>query len=302
MSFDLSWFWNWLQGVVDTIASWFNSLWGVAQQITNTGQGLFAGLATVASGLWDSLRWLADQIYGGLKWFYDGLVSIGEALKGFGEWIWNALAGIPSAIYGFGQWLWNGLLWVANVVGQALANVWNAIVEGIEWLWNQLVNAYNAFVEGINTWWTNTIVWFRQKLKQTIMADLTIFMSWKGAEKALERGDWKAIMILPVGALAGAFAGAVFAEIVDAMIPTPSTTVFQLVPSMTLPSISLPRVTAPYVPTPAVPAAPEVPAIGYGLPYDIILDLGLNIVIDTSTESSDTTLNIPSTVVETEIT
>lgn len=266
MSLSIEWFWEWLQNAVSTIASWLSSLWDTAKQIENTGQGLFSGLVAVASGLWDAIRWFADQIYSGLKWFYDGLKAVGDAVYGFGQWLYNALSGIPGAIYSFGQWIWSGMLWVANTVSSAIASAINTLLEGIEWIWNQLAGMVQSVADAVNKWWTDTMIFMRRKLKQTLMADITIYMTWKAVEKAVERGDFKSVLMMPLLGIAGVIGGGIFAEIIDSFIPVPSTQTFPLVPTITLGEIKLPRISAPQTPTPSTPILMKEYYVSISLP------------------------------------
>ena len=310
MSLSIEWFWEWLQNAVNTIASWLGSLWDTAKQIENTGQGLFSGLVAVASGLWDAIRWFADQIYNGLKWFYDGLKAVGDAVYGFGQWLYNAFSGIPSAIFGFGQWIWNGMLWVANTVSSAIASAINTLLEGIEWIWNQLAGMVQSVADAVNKWWTDTMIFMRRKLKQTLMADITIYMTWKAVEKAVERGDFKSVLMMPLLGIAGVIGGGIFAEIIDSFIPVPSTQTFPLVPTITLGEIKLPRISAPQTPTPSAPihmkeyyvsiSLPSIePEVASSLPQGIYLQLP-SIEPEISTSSSHgIVLQLPEIVAET---
>mgnify|MGYP000377265959 CR=1 FL=1 len=273
MSFDLSWFWNWLSGVIDQIRNWFSGIWDTVQQITNTGQGLFSGLSVLASAIWDSIKYFGQRIYEGLKWFFDGLKSLGEGVAKLGEWIWNALANLPNAIQNLGQWIWNGILWIAKTVGEVISMLWNLVAEGIEWVWNNLVSGINTFIDSVNVWWTNTFKLLRQKLKQTIVADVTIYFTWKSMEKSVESGDGWKVLLMPLYAVAGAIGGGIFAEMIDSFVPNPETTTYPLIPTVNIPTISLPRTTPPAIPTPTEPSPVPKPTVGYGLPYDVELEV-----------------------------
>lgn len=99
------------------------------------------------------------------------------------------------------------------------------------------VTAVSGFFSGIittvNAWWTGLITTFRKKIIQTIQADLTITMAWKGAERILQPQSGKDIMYGIFGIAASPLVGYFVGMIVDAVVPLPSAGSYPLVPSIT---------------------------------------------------------------------
>ena len=297
MSLDLSWIWDWLQSVVDAVNSFFSNIWQQVQNISNTGQGIFSGLTALGSMLWDALTKIGDAFK-----------KIGEALANFGswfwrginegfKWIWQAFASLPQAIHGGLQWVWNGIWWAVRQVVTFFKNAWN-------WLRDQFQNitsALKSWVEGwrdaVNQWWTNIFKHMRGKLKQSIWVSISIAGTWKAAEGAVRNPSLASIGKAVASAIIAPSIGYLVAELVESMVPSPQTSTFELIPPITVPEIALPSLEVEEVPAPSPPPAPPAPAIGYGLPYDITLELP-EAAVETTTRSSDVELGLPATSVE----
>ena len=273
MSWSLTDFWNWIQGAVYQISNFFSQLWEQAQNILNTGQGIFYGLASIGSAIWDSLRWFADQIYSG----FSELVKIGEwvfnSLKNFGEWIWKAFSNLPNAIYSAFEWLYNGIVWAGKQIMKALEGFYNWLIQ----FWNNLVDNVTAWYEGwrsaLNTWWSSIFLTMRNKLKQSIIANVSIPLIWKSAEAIKDKGVLKGSAMFFASLFIGPIAGYISAEVIDALIPKPSTTYFELLPPLTIPKLSPPQLVIEEAEEKLPPEKVPTPLIGYGLPYDISLTL-----------------------------
>jgi len=308
MSFDLSWLWNWLSSVANQIAQWLQSIWGSVSQIQNVGQGILAGLASVASAIWDALVKFGEAFKGAFQWIYNGFSAIGQAIYSFGQWLWSALVGIPHAIYAFGQWIWNGILWVINGIVGILSSVWNFIVNGIEWLWNSLVSAFGNLANAVNAWFTNVVAGMRSKIKQMIRVDLTLYMTWNFIGKTIERGSLKGLLLSPLAVIGGILAGELLGAVIDAVTPSGVSNTFKVVPDQSLPQLQLPRLSITGVPQPSIPGEigisipstpPSAPGIITGT-SDESLELP-NIRVDYSTNSNTLSLSAPIISVETEV-
>ncbi len=275
MGLDLSWLWSWFQTVVDAIASWFQSIWDAVQQITNTGQGLFAGLVSLGSSIWQAIVDFGTNVYNAFKTIYDGIVWLAnqfvEAFKTFGTWIWQTFSAIPGAIWSGLQWLYNGFVWLGQQIAKIFEGVWKFISNAFGAIYNAIVGWIETFRLGINEWFTNLFKVFRVKLKQTIIANVSLTMMWKTMEKAASEPSAKTI----IGAIASPFIAVpvsyLIAEVVDALVPNPLTNPIELIPPIKAPSITLPEVKIETPPELAYPEKPPTPMIGYGLPYDVIL-------------------------------
>jgi hypothetical protein len=101
-------------------------------------------------------------------------------------------------------------------------------------------NWWGSVTTGINAWWTNTIVGVRSKIRETIMASIAISATWKAAEglldtdkhNFLEEGGLMSFLGGLGKIIAAPVLGMFVGGIIDAMIPTPHTNIFPLLPTM----------------------------------------------------------------------
>ena len=220
-------------------------------------------LEDIQSALQNAWNWFSgigasvtDALSGIGAWIYQGIVYLSNI---FGQWISSGLSWIGSGVawlgqqlYNFGQWLWNGLLWLGN----AIVNAFRAI---FEWIYGIATNAFNTFlswaggfVNFFNTWITNIILGFRSKLKQLIAYNITM----AGIEKTVSSFFTEPSLKKLGGFILAPLAGAFIAEIVDKLIPTPSTEPLQIFPWFTAPAISVTPIAVPEI------SVPEAPSIG----------------------------------------
>ncbi len=282
MSFDLSWLWNTLNSIGQTILSWFQGIWDAVESIVNVGQGIFAGLVAFGSQIWDAITKgvsvIGEWIYNAFKWIYDGLAYWASK---FGEWIYNALSWIGSGIawiaqqiYNLGAWIYNSLVYVWNWVVNTIIGIWNNITSWFSGIANAISSWWSSIINGINTWFTNLLKTFRQKFVATITADIAIAGAWKSAERLLHASNVKDIGYGLLGILASPLVGAMVGSIVDAVTPKPSSSPYPLIPDITGLAYTPPtlEVTPPIEPTmPSVGEPAKPPTAGYGLPYDVAL-------------------------------
>ena len=268
MYYDMGWLWNTLTSISESINEWFGDIWTQATNISNTGQGIFMGLVAFGSQLWDALVKFAE-IFGewfrkAFKYIRDGLENLGETL---GAWIGDAfktvgaaISWIANQIYNFGNWLYNSLKFGVNWIMNALTAAWEGIVNFFSGVSNALGSWWGTVTSTVNQWWTDLIKGFRNKIRDTIIADFTIMGAFKGMERFWSAQSVKdvgfSIMGLVVSPIAGYFAG----RIIDAVIPIPSTEVYPLIPSIAGFEYTPPSIT---IPTPSEPTVPSIPP---GLP------------------------------------
>jgi len=237
---DLSWLWNALKGVTDTIGSWFSSLWSWAQNIVNTGQGIFNGLVAFGSQIWDALCKFGETIGSwfstAFKWIYDGFCYIADV---FGQWVSTAFGWIGSAfswiaqqIYNFGAWIYNGLTFVWNWIVNMAIGVWNAITQFFSGIASAISSWWGNVVSGLNSWFSNLIVGIRRKLVQTIIADVSIYFGWKSMERLTHASGLKEAGLSVLGLLSAPFVGYLFGNMINGITPSPSTTPIQLIPEI----------------------------------------------------------------------
>ncbi len=283
--FDLSWIWNLLNGVVASIQSWFGSLWSTISTITNTGQGIFSGLVAFGSQIWDAICKFAETIgswiSNAFKWIYNGFVYIAQWFsKAFFDavsWVGSGIVWIGSQLYNFANWLYNGLVFIWNWLVNTVTGIWNAIVGWFSGIASAISGWWGSVVSGVNAWFTNLIKGIRQKILQTIIADVSIYFGWKSVERITQARDLKDGAFGVMGLVASPFVGYLFASIANGLIASPSTTPIQLVPEIpafayTPPAVSITTPTEKPVPTP-LPIAP--PFYAYTPVYDVSIVFNL---------------------------
>jgi len=282
LSFDLSWLWETLQSVVSTIQEWFSNIWEQTQNITNTGQGLFAGLTAFASSLWDAITKFASTFSDALKTAYnyiktgleEAMRTISGGLQSAFTWVATGFYYIASQVVNFGHnlgnWIWSALIKAYNWLVNTVTTIWNAIVEWFNGIANTLGNWWNNITGMVNEWWTNLILTFRNKIKTMISTNIAVTMLWKVGERITNPTSLKDLGFGVLGIFTAPIVGEVVGSIVDAVIPKPTTSVFPLLPevpvfSYTPPTISIPEPPTPSTPTPAPtppPVTPPPPAVG----------------------------------------
>ena len=260
MSIDFSALQNALIAIQSGVQSFFNNIWSSVGQIVNTGQGLYAGLVHFGSALWDSIIKFGQSIENGLV---NAFTAIGEHLRAsfdtLGSWISQAtkwvgdgLTWIGTKISEIGKWIWDGLNYVYNQLVGLITYAWNALVNTAEFYSRAIQNWWGSVTTGINAWWTNTIVGVRGKIRESIMASITISTTWKAAEGLLdpekfnffEEGGFKGMLSGLGKIIAAPILGMLVGSIIDAMIPSPHTNIFPLLPNMpTLPQTTPPQLT-----------------------------------------------------------
>ena len=196
--------WNSMVNVVGNIQDFFGRIFSFAQEITNIGQAIWMGLATIASAVWEIFT-----------------VHIPNAIKFFATQIFN-----------LGNWIYNSLIYIWNTLSNIFATLWNTIVSWFVGLSTSLFNWWNGVVNTINSWWTNLVVRFREKIKHTIMANICIVMAWKSGERILSASSFSDIGYGVFGLFASPIVGSLVGSIVDAVIPSPGETVYPLIPSV----------------------------------------------------------------------
>jgi hypothetical protein len=286
MSFDLSWLWNTLNGIISTIQSWFGSLWTVAQNITNTGQGIFSGLIAFGSQLWDAITKAFDTIgewfYNAFNWIWQGLIGLGQTLGGWIstalQWLSSGIQWVANGIWSLGSWIYNGLIFIWNWIVNTAQAVWGAIVNFFSGIANAIGSWWGSVVNGINTWFTNLIVGIRNKIVDTIMADVSIYFGWKSIERLTNTSSLKDAGFSILGLVGAPLVGYLFGSIVNGLIPTPSTTPMQLIPEITPFSYSPPSlmISTPTerIPPTQIPYTPSTPPV-YG--YTPVTNVSLSL-------------------------
>jgi len=275
MAFDLSWLWNLLNSITSTLTNWFNGIVSTLTSITNTGQGLFAGLVAFGSQIWDAITKLASTVgqffYDAYNFVYQGLIGLGNA---FGQWLNSAftflsqgVTWLGSQFYNIGNWIYNSLSYVWNWSVNTITGIWSGIVSWFSGVATAIGNWWASVTNTVNSWWGSLLTGFRAKLRTTIMADIAISGTWKSGERILNPKSLNDIPYGILGMIASPIVGYAVGAIIDSFIPIPSTTTYPLIPSVggftyTPPAISVQTPSAPSTPTPEVPGAPSGPFTG----------------------------------------
>jgi len=275
MSFDLSWLWNFLNSISTTINSWFATIWTQAQNIVNTGQGIFSGLMAFGSQLWDALLKFGTTIGQFFKDAYDSIsAGIQNAFNVFGQWLNSAFTFLASGVtwfgsqlYNFGNWFYNTVLYIWNWTVNTLTGIWTALTSWFAGVATAIGSWWTSVINGINSWWSNLLIGFRNKIITTIQADITITMAWKSAERILNPTKMDDIGYGIFGMFASPIFGRLLGEIVNAVVPMPSSTTYPLIPPIggftyTPPALSITTPTEKAPPSPSVSGAPSGPFTG----------------------------------------
>jgi hypothetical protein len=101
-----------------------------------------------------------------------------------------------------------------------------------------------------------------------------------------------------MGIMVSPLVGALIGEIVNAVVPMPSTSTYPLIPDInplayTPPTLEVSKPTEK--PPPSIGVTPTPPAVGAGLPYDFTLRMPSAPSYDYTTASTDRSLTMPST-------
>jgi phage-related protein len=311
MSIDLSWLWNTIQSLYGAVQNFLDLIWSVLQNIVNTGQGIYAGFAALASAIWDAfirgLDTLGNWVKQAFEWIYSGLDALGKWLgQNIGVaigWIGSGLTWIGSQIYNFGAWLFNIVLTGWNYLINTLQGLWDALTTWFSGIVNAIPAWWNSVADSINTWFSSLLNTFRQKFITMLTANIAIATAWKAAERMTQPNRWQDIAWGFVGVALAPVAGYFVATIADMFVPTPATTPYPLIPTMptltfTPPPIAVSPPTPPSPPAPGEPPSP--PGLGFGLPLDVTLTMP-SISFDVTTSSTDNSLSMPSLTYETEV-
>lgn len=261
MAIDFSWLITALNNIVANINSFFSGIWGSITQIANTGQGIFAGLANFGGWIYQGFVDAFTRIYNGLTWF-------GDQLRGGLEWVGTQLANaynfIASNLFSFGQWLWAGIQGFANMVVNGVIYMANSIWGFLVNSWTTIYTAITSYKTAIDSWWGGLMIAFRNKMKASLMFSVTTYIAWNSAMKIPEAKSLKDIAYGLGGILLSPFPAYLISEMIDVMIPTPTTTTFKVTPDFGAIDITPPTLN-PYAPVPPTPEAPIALGVGVGV-------------------------------------
>jgi len=265
---------DWLSGIGQTLNETYGQLGAgivgglsaLANAIIQFFQSVYDAIVYFSNAVQNALNTLASWISGGLSYIGTGISKIGESLYQFGLQIWN---GIVDFVNGFISVIENGINWLIN----QFMNVYNTVRDWI-----------TSTLNGFNTWWTNLIISIRNKIKMTIKTDIMMYFTWKSFDKMTEaKGIFD--FIRPIGVLfTSAIMGEIFANVVDTVLPTPSTEPIPLIPTIELPEVTLSPVSIPRLSYGGTPSQPSpMPPVYVGYIPIIDMDVGIGCEYEYST-------------------
>jgi hypothetical protein len=211
----------------------------------NFGGWLYQGLVDSFNSIYNGIKWLADQLRRG----YEAIAT----------YFYNAFTFIGQNLYSIGQWLWAGIQGFANQVINGLAYIGKHIYDFFTNIGTTLYNAITGFKASIDEWFFNIISKFREKIKSSIMFSVTTHIAWKSMENIPE-GKFLGGFL---GLIASPIFGYIMSEVIDSLLPSPSTPISPIptIPSVTMPSLVLEE----KYPTPPAPSAPGAMVVGVGV-------------------------------------
>jgi len=263
MAIFLPFIWSQIESVIEYIRDFIEGISPTLGYITNIGQGIYLGFTSAFSQLWNAIMYFSDYIKkaieGFAKSFYDAYKVVSEWIWSGLNWIGQGLAWIGSTLYGFGNWLYNGIVWIFNQIVTLFENLYNAIQNFFSYITSSIQEYWKNFTDVINNWWTGIFIVLRNKLKQLIQVNLTTIFAWRGAERLLTAKDGRDAIFGLLSMIGSPIVGYTVSEIIDAIVPRPSTSVFPIMPTPPVWTVKPQTITIQRVPEKPVPEIPAIP-------------------------------------------
>ncbi len=237
MSENIEYVFSWINNFINNIQGFITNLSKLFTGLGDIGKGIIGGLAILSGALYGGIQAVAnainnltnmgDYIYEGIKWFTDKVV--------------NFLINIPSTIIYAGRLFWKTTVIAVSMVHNTLADWWNALADTIELSIGSINSFIESFRNSVNAWFTSLAEKMRSKIKETLMIDLAVYFTWKWGEKSIEKQRLFGIISIPIVFGASMFTGYVIGEVIDRILPTPSTNPFEIVPPIRIPQLNIKR-------------------------------------------------------------
>jgi hypothetical protein len=229
--------WNLLNNAVSAINQFFNDLANIFTPITNTGQGIVAGLTSFGSFLWDGLNKFADAI----KVLWTPLIPTLEDFNNFinnlGNLLYNAFTNIADAIFRFNEWIFNGLVWIGLQIVNVFEDIINYFMSLLTSVWNQLNTWFSEISTITNAWFTDFALRFRRKIQLLLVTEPAYYAFEHSFKKFVDEPSLKGLARIVVTPILGAIGGSLMATFLDSLTPNPFTTPLTILPALRLPTM-----------------------------------------------------------------
>jgi hypothetical protein len=229
--------WNLLNQAISVINQFFSDLANIFGDISNTGQGIVAGLTSFGSFLWDGLTKFADAIK--ILWtpLIPTLNDFNNFINNLGNLLYNAFTNIADAIFRFNEWIFNGLVWLGLQIVNVFEDIINYFMSLLTSVWNQL-NAWFSEISAItNAWFTDQALRFRRKIQQLLVVEPAYYAFEHSFKKFVKEPSAKGLVRVAVMPILGAIGGSLMATFLNSITPNPYTTPLTILPALKLPTI-----------------------------------------------------------------
>lgn len=259
MAIDFSWLITALQNIAANIGAFFEGIWGQVQNIVNTGQGIFSGLVNFGG-------WLYQGLVDAFTWIWKGLSVVGDAFKWIGDRFRDAWNYLSDNIFKVGQWLWSGIQGFANQVVNGANFIAVSINSFFIEIWNNIYDSVISYKSAIDAWWAGIMITIRGKMKQSIVFSVTSYVAWNSMTRIPQAKSLSDLLYGLGGILLAPIPAVLISEMIDVLVPIPSTTTFKITPDLGALKATPPTY-APVVPAPpspeAIPTYPYTPVCDY---------------------------------------
>jgi len=229
--------WNLLNQAISVINQFFSDLASIFGNISNTGQGIVAGLTSFGSFIWDGLVKFADAIK--ILWtpLIPTLDDFNTFINNLGNLVYNAFTNIANAIFRFNEWIFNGLVWLGLQIVNVFEDTINYFMALLTSVWNQLNTWFSEISAITNAWFTDLALRYRRKIQQLLVIEPAYFAFEHSFKKFVDEPNTKGLLRIVVTPILGAIGGSLMATFLDSLTPNPRTTPITILPALRLPTI-----------------------------------------------------------------